>query len=85
MTGGLAQAHAPWLTSVLVRLDVAGIAPGTSGTTDDGWSRSGTVTLSLEAAAELAGLLNGLVEQATQDRDRYARAHRAWQDARRLS
>lgn len=85
VTGGLVQAHAPWLTSVLVRLDVAGIVPDTSRTADEGWSVSGTMTLSLEAAAELAGLLGGLLEQATQGQDRYAQTHRAWQDARGLS
>ena len=85
VTGWLVQAHAPWLTSVLIQLDVAGVTPDTSETADDGWSVSGTVTMSLEGAAELTGLLGDLVQQATQDWDRYACVHRAWRDVRGLS
>jgi hypothetical protein len=84
VTASLLQGHGPSPTSVQVRLEVARINAD-PGAADDTWSLSGTELLSVADGVELAGLLTGLGDQAKQDRDWYATAHRSRRAAWRRS
>jgi hypothetical protein len=63
VTANLYQAHAPWLTSVLVKLDVSGL-------NHDYAPVTGAATLTVEQASHLADLLTAIAAQAAAWQDR---------------
>jgi predicted DNA-binding transcriptional regulator YafY len=68
VTASLYQAHAPWPTSTYIKVDVEGADGGGSGI---GESRSsGTVTLTVEQAADLARGLGHLAGQGAASQER---------------
>jgi hypothetical protein len=70
VTANLYQAYAPWLTSVLIKLDVSGL-------NHDYAPVSGAATLTVEQVRDLAGLLSAIAAQVAAWQDRQTAEYRA--------